>query len=136
MKLLVFSDFFSSDRTMNEADVRDAFRAFVQLAIERPSWGFEALDQQGRPAFLDCQFPAVLDDGIDLLHVVPMDRVIARRQRRHLRTAVLSAAALLLASVLVGALIMMVTRSPQEKPRAGRGRGRGRGRGGIAYGST
>ena len=37
-------------------------------------------------------------------------------------------------SCLVGALIMMSTRSPQEKPRTGRGRGRGRG--GVAYGNA
>ena len=40
-------------------------------------------------------------DGIDLLHVVPMDRVVERRQRRHFRTAVFSAAAVLLVSALV-----------------------------------
>jgi ferric-dicitrate binding protein FerR (iron transport regulator) len=41
-------------------------------------------------------------EGIDLLHVVPMDRVVARRQRRHLRHSILAAAAVvaLIATVM------------------------------------
>ena len=46
-------------------------------------------------------------DGIDLLHSVPMERVIERRQKRHLRNAVLTAAALLMLSGLVATLVMI-----------------------------
>jgi hypothetical protein len=45
-------------------------------------------------------------DGIDLLHVVSMDRVVARRQRRYLRNAVVSAAAALIVSAVVAGLIL------------------------------
>ncbi len=51
-------------------------------------------------------------DGIDLLHVVPMERVVARRQRRYLRTAVMSTAAVLLVSAVIAGLIM----ATQPKP--------------------
>jgi hypothetical protein len=50
-------------------------------------------------------------DGIDLLHVVPMNRVVDRRRRRHFWNAVVSAAAVLVVSALVAALIM--TRQPE-----------------------
>ncbi len=46
-------------------------------------------------------------DGIDLMHVVPMERVIKRHQRRHLRNALFSAAAVLMLVGIVGALIMI-----------------------------
>ena len=49
-------------------------------------------------------------EGIDLLHIVPMDRVIERRQRRHLRDASIAASAVL---VLGSALMaIFLTRTP------------------------
>ena len=48
--------------------------------------------------------------GVDLLHVVPMEQVIERRQRRALRTAGLAAAAVLVLGAVVMALIL--TRTP------------------------
>jgi hypothetical protein len=50
-------------------------------------------------------------DGIDLLHVVPMNRVIARRQRRYLRRAVISTAAALVVSTVIAGL--MIATQPQ-----------------------
>lgn len=52
--------------------------------------------------------------GIDLLQVVPMDRVIARQHRRLLKLAGLSAAALLILTGIIGALVTMT----QPKPRS------------------
>jgi hypothetical protein len=43
--------------------------------------------------------------GVDLLNVVPMDRVVERRQRRTMRTAGLAAAAMLAIGLLVAALV-------------------------------
>ena len=50
--------------------------------------------------------------GVDLLNVVPMDRVIERRQRRYLRTAGLAAAAALALAAVVMSLILTSTPSP------------------------
>ena len=44
-------------------------------------------------------------EGVDLLNVVPMDRVVERRQRRAVRTAGLAAAAMLAMGALVAALV-------------------------------
>lgn len=44
-------------------------------------------------------------EGVDLLNVVPMDRVVERRQRRAVRTAGLAAAAVLAMGALVAALV-------------------------------
>jgi len=49
--------------------------------------------------------------GVDRLNVVPMDRVVERRQRRSMRNAGLAAAAVVAIGVLVMALI--ATRAPQ-----------------------
>ena len=46
-------------------------------------------------------------EGVDLLNVVPMDRVIARRQRRHLRNALFAAAAVLAVLGVISALVMI-----------------------------
>jgi hypothetical protein len=51
-------------------------------------------------------------DGIDLLHVVSMDRVVERRQRRYLRNAFISAAALLAISAVIAGLIMATQPQP------------------------
>jgi hypothetical protein len=51
-------------------------------------------------------------DGIDLLHVVPMDRMVARRQWRHLRKAVFSAAAVLAVSAMVAGIIIATRPQP------------------------
>jgi len=48
-------------------------------------------------------------EGIDMLHVVPMDRIVERRHRRSLRDAGLSAAAVLALAALVMALVIART---------------------------
>lgn len=49
--------------------------------------------------------------GVDLLNVVPMDRVVERRQRRSIRTAGIGAAAVIMFGLL--ALALIATRAPQ-----------------------
>lgn len=51
-------------------------------------------------------------DGIDLLRVVPMERVVARRQLRQLRISVLAAAAVLAFSALITGIIMVAQPQP------------------------
>lgn len=53
-------------------------------------------------------------DGIDLLHVIPMDRVIARRQRRHFRNALLGAAALLALCGIIAGLVIIAQPKPEQ----------------------
>ncbi len=53
-------------------------------------------------------------EGINLLHVIPMDRVIARRQRRYFRNALLGAAALLVLSGVVAALFIIAQPEPER----------------------
>ena len=51
-------------------------------------------------------------EGVDLLNVVPMDRVVERRQRRAVRTAGLAAAAMLAIGALVAALVAVREAKP------------------------
>lgn len=54
-------------------------------------------------------------EGIDLLRVVPMERIVERRQRRMMRTSAMAAAALILLSAVVMSLVL--TRSPNPSLR-------------------
>lgn len=49
-------------------------------------------------------------EGIDFLHVMPMDRVVARRQRRHLRHPLLAAAAVV--ALITAAMALVHGRTP------------------------
>lgn len=76
------------DQLRNSAEAREAYREYLHLD--------HSLRFRGK--------------GVDLLNVVPMDQVVARRQRRHLRQAGFAAAAVF--ALVLGVMALILTRKP------------------------
>lgn len=76
------------DQLRNSAEAREAYREYLHLD--------HSLRFRGK--------------GVDLLNVVPMDQVVARRQRRHLKQAGIAAAALF--ALGLGIMALILTRPP------------------------
>jgi hypothetical protein len=102
-----------------EQHVQDLFEGLLDprqlLALEREL----AADPEAREAYLDyAELHNALQlraEGIDLLQVVPMERIVERRQRRVRRTSAMATAAVL----LIGAVAMsfVLTRGPEPSLR-------------------